>query len=149
MGQRIVALAAKDPQLSIVSAIDSPTSPVAGRDAGELAGIGKLGVPITSEVRDSTDVIIDFSTPEATVKLKVGTAAAPDSPWGQVFKTWRKAVEQKTSNAVSFDFYFNSTQGTEATMVDKIKAVETSAQGPLPGDVPKVAITIDKAEMVQ
>jgi len=56
------------------------------------------------------------------VKLKVGTAAAPDSPWGQVFKTWRKAVEQKTSNAVSFDFYFNSTQGTEATMVDKIKA---------------------------
>jgi TRAP-type C4-dicarboxylate transport system substrate-binding protein len=56
------------------------------------------------------------------VKLKVGTAAAPDSPWGQVFKTWRKAVEQKTSNAVSFDFYFNSTQGTEATMVDKMKA---------------------------
>lgn len=56
------------------------------------------------------------------VKLKVGTAAAPDSPWGQVFKTWRKAVEKKTDNAVSFDFYFNSTQGTEATMVDKIKA---------------------------
>ncbi len=32
-------------------------------------------------------------------------------------------------------------------VVDKIKAVETSAQGPLPGDVPKVAITIDKAEI--
>jgi TRAP-type C4-dicarboxylate transport system substrate-binding protein len=56
------------------------------------------------------------------VKLKVGTAAAPDSPWGQVFKTWRKAVEAKTSGAVSFDFYFNSTQGTETTMVDKMKA---------------------------
>ncbi len=56
------------------------------------------------------------------VKLKVGTAAAPDSPWGQVFKTWKKAVETKTNTAVSFDFYFNSTQGTEATMVDKIKA---------------------------
>src|SRR5258708_12504912 len=57
-----------------------------------------------------------------TVKLKVGTAAAPDSPWGQTFKTWKKAVEQKTNNAVSFDFYFNSTQGTESTMVDKMKA---------------------------
>lgn len=34
-------------------------------------------------------------------------------------------------------------------VVDKIKAVETAAQGPLPGDVPKVAITIDKAELVQ
>ncbi len=59
---------------------------------------------------------------KADVKLKVGTPAAPDSPWGQVFKTWKKAVEQKTSNAVSFDFFFNSTQGTEATMVDKMKA---------------------------
>ena len=57
-----------------------------------------------------------------TVKLKVGTAAAPDSPWGQTFKTWKKAVEQKTNNAVSFDFYFNSTQGSESTMVDKMKA---------------------------
>lgn len=55
-------------------------------------------------------------------KLKIGTPAAPDSPWGQVFKTWKKAVEKKTSDAVSFDFFFNSTQGTEATMVDKMKA---------------------------
>jgi TRAP-type C4-dicarboxylate transport system substrate-binding protein len=58
----------------------------------------------------------------AASKLKVGTAAAPESPWGSVFKTWRKAVEQKTSNAVSFDFFFNSTQGSEVTMVDKMKA---------------------------
>lgn len=58
----------------------------------------------------------------AQTKLKVGTPAAPDSPWGQVFKTWKKAVETKTSNAVSFDFFFNSTQGTEATMIDKMKA---------------------------
>ncbi len=56
------------------------------------------------------------------VKLKIGTPAAPDSPWGQVFKTWKKAVEAKTNNAVSFDFFFNSTQGTEATMIDKMKA---------------------------
>ncbi|UXI70718.1 peptidylprolyl isomerase [Tahibacter amnicola] len=33
-------------------------------------------------------------------------------------------------------------------VVDKIKAVETGPQGPLPGDVPKTAITIDKAEVV-
>ena len=55
-------------------------------------------------------------------KLKVGTPAAPDSPWGQVFKTWKKAVETKTNSAVSFDFFFNSTQGTESTMIDKMKA---------------------------
>lgn len=74
MGQRIVALAAKDPQLSIISALDSPTSAMLGRDAGELAGIGKLGVPVTSQLLSSTDVIIDFSTPEATIQL-VGICA--------------------------------------------------------------------------
>ncbi|MBI2388262.1 MAG: TRAP transporter substrate-binding protein DctP [Deltaproteobacteria bacterium] len=59
---------------------------------------------------------------QAQTKLKIGTPAAPESPWGQVFKTWKKAVEAKTNNAVSFDFFFNSTQGTESTMVDKMKA---------------------------
>ncbi|MBL8299079.1 MAG: peptidyl-prolyl cis-trans isomerase [Rhodanobacteraceae bacterium] len=34
-------------------------------------------------------------------------------------------------------------------VVEKIKTVETSPQGPLPSDVPKVAITIDKAELAQ
>jgi len=34
-------------------------------------------------------------------------------------------------------------------VVDKIKVVETSAQGPLPGDVPKTAIAIDKAELLK
>lgn len=67
-------------------------------------------------------LVASVGTASAETKLKVGTAAAPDSPWGQVFKTWKKAVEQKTDNAVSFDFFFNSTQGSEATMVDKMKA---------------------------
>jgi TRAP-type C4-dicarboxylate transport system substrate-binding protein len=58
------------------------------------------------------------------VKLKVGTAAAADSPWGHAFKVWKKAVEAKTSKAVSFDFFYGSTKGTEVAMVDKMKAGE-------------------------
>jgi len=56
------------------------------------------------------------------VKLKVGTAAAPDSPWGRVFKAWDKAIQAKTSQAYGLDFYFNQTQGSEVTMVDKMLA---------------------------
>jgi TRAP-type transport system periplasmic protein len=67
-------------------------------------------------------IAMSSSNANAQTKLKIGTPAAPDSPWGQVFKTWRTAVEAKTQKAVSFDFFFNSTQGTEATMVDKMKA---------------------------
>jgi TRAP-type transport system periplasmic protein len=61
---------------------------------------------------------------KAETKLAVGTAAAKQSPWGQVFKTWKTAVEEKTKGAVSFEFHFNSTKGTEATMIDKMKAGE-------------------------
>jgi 4-hydroxy-tetrahydrodipicolinate reductase len=68
-GQRIVARAAKDPPRAIGAERAPPGSPAAGRDAGELAGIGRLGVPITTDVIGATDVIIDFSTPEATMKL--------------------------------------------------------------------------------
>jgi len=56
------------------------------------------------------------------VKLKVGTAAAPESPWGRVFKIWDKAIRSKTSDAYGLDFYFNQTQGSEVTMVDKMLA---------------------------
>ena len=70
----------------------------------------------------AASIALSAGEARAQTKLKIGTPAAPDSPWGQVFKTWKKAVEAKTNNAVSFDFFFNSTQGTEATMVDKMKA---------------------------
>ncbi len=66
--------------------------------------------------------LVSTASADEPKKLKVGTPAAPDSPWGQVFKTWKKAVETKTNSAVSFDFFFNSTQGTESTMIDKMKA---------------------------
>lgn len=63
MGQRIVALASKDPALKVAAALESAASPHLGADAGELAGIGKIGVSIASELREHVDVVIDFSTP--------------------------------------------------------------------------------------
>ncbi len=67
MGQRIVALASKDPDLIVTAALDSPSSPALGKDAGELAGIGKIGVPISSALEHKVDVIIDFSVPAGAV----------------------------------------------------------------------------------
>jgi 4-hydroxy-tetrahydrodipicolinate reductase len=64
MGQRVVALTIADPELRLAAALESPSSPVLGRDAGELAGAGNSGVSITSELTDRVDVIIDFSTPD-------------------------------------------------------------------------------------
>ena len=71
MGQRLVALAKEDPALQVVAAIDATSAPAQGRDAGELAGIGSIGVRIASELPLSIkpDCAIDFSAPEGTMSI--------------------------------------------------------------------------------
>ena len=69
MGQRIVALASHDPELAVVAAIESPAHPFLGRDAGEIAGVGPIGVPVVPELGERADVVVDFSMPEAAVRM--------------------------------------------------------------------------------
>lgn len=71
MGQRIVQLAHEDKELEIGAALEAAWSPHVGRDIGELAGLGKLGVPVTKEipVEPQPHVVIDFSLPEGTMNV--------------------------------------------------------------------------------
>ena len=71
MGQRLVALAKDDPQLQVVAAIDAATNPLQGTDAGEAAGVGKIGVPIRYDVPINTriDCMVDFSAPAGTMAV--------------------------------------------------------------------------------
>ncbi|HVW02334.1 MAG TPA: 4-hydroxy-tetrahydrodipicolinate reductase [Planctomycetaceae bacterium] len=69
MGQRVVALSHRDAELKVVAAIDAATSPLLNSDAGELAGIGNIGVPVKAEVHGPLDVVIDFSTPAGLVSI--------------------------------------------------------------------------------
>lgn len=69
MGQRVLALALQDPAMKVVAAYESSRSTKLGQDAGAVAGLGDIGVPIVSQIDQHPDVIIDFSLPEATVGL--------------------------------------------------------------------------------
>ncbi len=69
MGQRVVALAAADKGLVVKAAYESAASPNLGRDAGELAGIGKVGALVAADVVEHVDVVIDFSTPEGCMTI--------------------------------------------------------------------------------
>jgi 4-hydroxy-tetrahydrodipicolinate reductase len=71
MGQRLVALAAADPALSVVAAVDAPGSPGQGKDAGTLAGLDPIGVPVTPQLPLSArvDAVIDFSAPAGTMVI--------------------------------------------------------------------------------
>lgn len=77
MGKRIIACALAEKEMKVVGAIEHPASPALGKDAGETAGEGTLGVKISSnleEVLKKADAVIDFSQPEATLQ-NVQTAA--------------------------------------------------------------------------
>lgn len=66
MGRRLVALASAEADLQVVAATDEPACPALGRDAGEHAGAGRLGVAIAATCSDAFDVMIDFSSPAGT-----------------------------------------------------------------------------------
>jgi 4-hydroxy-tetrahydrodipicolinate reductase len=65
MGRRLVALGAADPQLALVAALESLSHPQIGQDAGTVAGIAPLGLPLAAELTAKADALIDFSTPAA------------------------------------------------------------------------------------
>src|SRR2546430_6717765 len=66
MGTRLVALAKQDGTFQLVGAIERPEHPAQAKDAGEVAGIGPVGVPITFDLRPTPQVLIDFTSPAST-----------------------------------------------------------------------------------
>lgn len=66
MGCRLVALAKQDGGFQIVGAIERPDHPQQAHDVGEVAGVGKIGTPITFELKPTPQVIIDFTAPAST-----------------------------------------------------------------------------------
>src|SRR5829696_6207548 len=69
MGQRLVHLASEDRDLALAAALEAPGHPREGHDAGEVCGLGKLGVPIRPGLPPGArvEVMIDFSAPEGTM----------------------------------------------------------------------------------
>ena len=72
MGLAITQLAHAAEDIEIVGAICSAVDPHQGRDIGELAGLGTLGVVATADLGSGllgADVVIDFSTASAVPGL--------------------------------------------------------------------------------
>ena len=69
MGQRLIALSHRDPQLRLQAALEAPQSKLLGQDSGELAGIGRNGIPLSASLENRVDVVIDFSVPAAAAQI--------------------------------------------------------------------------------
>lgn len=70
MGRMLTAEVLDHPALRLVAALERPGHDWVGRDLGEAAGGPALGVPVHDDPLEAfraAEVILDFSTPEATV----------------------------------------------------------------------------------
>lgn len=79
MGKRLVALGSADSDLQIVAAVDSSSHPDLGKDAGPLAGVAEIGVPLSSVWPQGIQTAIDFSVP-AGCEAAVKTCVAAGTP---------------------------------------------------------------------
>src|SRR5262249_2744524 len=67
----LIQLAHEDKELTLGAALEFPKHPRLGQDAGEVAGMGKLGVPLSAELPldQPLNVMVDFSAPEGTQQV--------------------------------------------------------------------------------
>ncbi|MCA9190258.1 MAG: 4-hydroxy-tetrahydrodipicolinate reductase [Planctomycetales bacterium] len=95
MGKRLVALASADPELELIAAVDTASHPSQNADAGTLAGVGEIGLPLTHDFDAAGQVAIDFSSPAgldmaleacstAGIPLVVATTGLSDSQMQEI-----------------------------------------------------------------
>ncbi len=77
MGGAVIRAIAQSPSFRLAAALDRRGSNRLNRDAGEISGAGRLGVPVTDDLAAALEpngVVIDFTRPEASLQLLRGAA---------------------------------------------------------------------------
>jgi 4-hydroxy-tetrahydrodipicolinate reductase len=71
LGRMGVQLIAEDPALKLAAALERDGHPQLGDDAGKLAGVAPMGVPLSRAVPDEAaiDVMVDFTSPSAAMVI--------------------------------------------------------------------------------
>ncbi|MQB44637.1 4-hydroxy-tetrahydrodipicolinate reductase [Rhizobium sp. ICMP 5592] len=70
MGQALIRLIHATEGLTLHAAVARPGSAFIGKDAGEIAGLGPIGIPVTDDPLSAflhADGVIDFTTPATSV----------------------------------------------------------------------------------
>ncbi|MGO1119478.1 4-hydroxy-tetrahydrodipicolinate reductase [Rhodovibrionaceae bacterium A322] len=105
MGRMLISTIAAHPRGAVAGGTELPGSPLIGQDLGTLVGLGSFGVTVQEEAKDlfqSCEVVIDFSTPAATLAhaalavesgtaLVIGTTGMSDEEVASLSKAAEKA----------------------------------------------------------
>lgn len=77
MGQTLIRVIHETPGVTLHAAIEREGSPFLGKDAGELSGVGPIGIAVTSDPLEAflnAEGVVDFTAPAASVTF-AGLAA--------------------------------------------------------------------------
>lgn len=116
MGRALIEACQQAEGVKLGAAIERSGSSVIGVDAGELAGVGRLNVPVVDTLAAVTgdfDVLIDFTRPEVTManlavcrkagkKMVIGTTGLDDA---------QKAALREAAESISIVFAPNMSIG--------------------------------------
>jgi len=112
MGQTLIRTIVATPGVTLAGAVERKGAAQLGRDAGELAGVGNLGVVITDDplpVFAKADGVVDFTSPAATVEFAgyaaqariahiIGTTGCSDADDASIAAAARHAAIVKSGN---------------------------------------------------
>jgi 4-hydroxy-tetrahydrodipicolinate reductase len=112
MGRSLVQAIAASQGVALAGAVEAAGSSAIGRDAGELAGLGQNGIPVTSDLAAliaSADGLIDFTTPAATIAFAeqiaraglvhvIGTTGLTDADEAVIAAAGKRAVIVQSGN---------------------------------------------------
>lgn len=113
MGKTLIEAISMAEGAHLTAAIEHPESSLIGADAGELAGVGKNGIRVVGsliDVIDDFDVLIDFTSPTATLsnalacankgkKIVIGTTGFNDIQKAQLL-----SVQSSTALCMASNF---------------------------------------------
>jgi 4-hydroxy-tetrahydrodipicolinate reductase len=104
MGSTIVRLVHQSGTMKVAGAIEGSGHPQVNKDAGEVAGVGQIGVPITAELMPLLKgevIVIEFTAPDATlghaklaaekkVPIVIGTTGLDQAQLAEIKKLARR-----------------------------------------------------------
>jgi 4-hydroxy-tetrahydrodipicolinate reductase len=112
MGRMLVRTITELPGVAVAAALERPGCDALGKDAGVVAGLPPLGVPISDDPLQAVvdaDGILDFTAPQATVELAalaaqarivhvIGTTGLSESDLKKIAAAARHAVIIRSGN---------------------------------------------------
>lgn len=120
MGKTLIQAINESSEVTLTAAIERPGLSMIGADAGELAGVGTLGVAISDQLEsvcEAFDVLIDFTIADATeTHLKICHKAKKRMVIGTTgFSDDQKSFMQSVSRDVALVVAPNYSVGVNAT----------------------------------